>query len=60
MKLVCCSAELSQTSKQVQIIPPGKSTGFDIIFHSSDDQKFSGYAKYIINKKYEFFFQVVA
>ncbi len=44
----------------MQIIPPSKQAGFDIIFSSKIQQNFSGNVKYIINNKYEFSFQVTA
>lgn len=49
-------SEFSESYLKSQIIPPGAMAGFEICFSSSKIQTFSETIKYIINKKYEFFY----
>ncbi len=49
VKLMVESRELSQSYQKPQIVPPGKSAGFDIVFCSPIQQKFSAFIRYIVN-----------
>ena len=60
VRLESDNKELSQINGKQQVIPAGKTAGFEIIFRSNEEQQFSGHVRYIVNKQYEFLFQVTA
>jgi hypothetical protein len=52
--------ELSQSSPRSQVVPPGKTAGFDIRFCASDETVFRQYVTYIINGKHSLRFMASA
>jgi len=60
VQLVYEHEELANSYQKPQIIPASKQAGFEVSFSSRQQQLFESSIKYVINGKYEFFFQVKA